>query len=596
MPINKGHLLAYVDQILSFSNQYNYRCSESLCQALLNIADLPNGSVEFSVVHFLWAEALFHQGRLVECISVCDAVAESPEVRCKYLRCLCLFGNERYAECIESCKSLFEHLPVSPADSHVFGIAKEPPTAHSLYSLLANCFRKAGNLVECAFYSKLAFCENSFDLITFERIVQHSFDKSITDSSVCIISEERLRPIECDFPPAVRDQLVSTPALEPESQSKRPRKSLGVPKGAPEKKPSFQKRLFPEAEENNPNIQAAPKFTQPSHPSSSFITQHSSLKRRYFSLLYHYRRKDYAACLLEIGDESQSLEASITPSMLSLVGCSLYENLFYDRARPFFEKIFTKFAPFSCDLQFYSSTLWHLRDTKALGTLTKHLMGANAQSDIAWICYGNYASLKKETSTSIKAFQRAIELNKDNANAHTLLAYEYLGTDELQKAVDSFLLSYKLFPSYKALFGISLAAMKQRQWEKAEKYLRKALDLNPTNSVIWYYLGMVCEEQDRNTEAISHYTQAIAADANNFTPRYKRARLLLQMGMLSDALRETQSLVELGDGEPSAYTLLGKVCRELGDAEGFSKYSAWGIAMPMHSEKKAPAETSDCVQ
>jgi anaphase-promoting complex subunit 3 len=56
----------------------------------------------------------------------------------------------------------------------------------------------------------------------------------------------------------------------------------------------------------------------------------------------------------------------------------------------------------------------------------------------SWCVVGNSFSLRREHETAVKFFERALQLDRSFAYAHTLCGHEYVCNEDLEKAIQSF--------------------------------------------------------------------------------------------------------------------------------------------------------------
>jgi anaphase-promoting complex subunit 3 len=72
-----------------------------------------------------------------------------------------------------------------------------------------------------------------------------------------------------------------------------------------------------------------------------------------------------------------------------------------------------------------------------------------------WITVGNCFSLQKEHENALKFFNRAIQLNSNNAYAYSLCGHEYVYNEDLQKAKKCFETALNLdLRHYNAWWGL----------------------------------------------------------------------------------------------------------------------------------------------
>ena len=99
-----------------------------------------------------------------------------------------------------------------------------------------------------------------------------------------------------------------------------------------------------------------------------------------------------------------------------------------------FEKM-RKLEPYRLEgLEYYSTCLWHLKKQRDLVYLSNHTLKQSLFAPETWCVVGNCYSLQKEHETALKFFQRAIQLNKNFAYAHTLCGHEYVSNEDFEKA------------------------------------------------------------------------------------------------------------------------------------------------------------------
>ena len=594
---NSDSILSFISQIHYFNDTYNWNNSERLCQVLLTIGSFAEPEQDQSlaeykqVLHFLWGHALFCLGRYRECLVVCQACPEY--LRCKFLRLLCLEKVEAFNECILEGQMLLQ----SPNEFCLFDILQarhSMPNQASILSLIGTCYAKLGHSFEASKYFKLAFDANSFDLTAFADIVQREKGKEgFVVCNICTGEDEGAFDAATNSPASSVNKRLSLSSVNASirgstrvtrfssmqmgiSQGSTPKKSKT---SSPSPKKTFQRKLFDSIEENIANNQSSVESSPKKHSKlEAFFPSFQS----FFSFYLLFLRKDYKKCV-EFLQEQQEIRPRVpfpnTPLFLSIAATSCYESLLYEKAKEYYEHLTAAFPHFLSEILFYSSTLWHLKDQKSLETLGNFCLESNAQSHVSWICLGNLHSLRKNSSEALKALQKAASLARYCSYTHILIGYEHLANNELNNSVASFLASYKLTPDYKALFGISLVAIKESQWEKAEKYLLKAHSMNSKSSVLAFYLGLVYENLERLEEAFKFLNISIELDSSSFATRFKRARLLYKMKQFKSSLGETLELSRLNSSEPAVYLLLGRIYKELGDSAASVKYFTWGTSM-----------------
>lgn len=584
----------FISQINLFNDLYRFENSEKLCQIILTACSFEDEPEFKQAIHFLWAHSLFSLQRYKECIVVCDKI---DYLRCKYLKAVCLERLDRLLECVEECNLLLGSyfVPNNPRAvgkglNEILYPKYAMPNENVVHSMLASCHRRLGHQFDYSKHSKSAFKLNSFDIESFLSIVQNGFDKTISTAELCTTSPSGcVIPVETCPSPATQIALSVNKRLSLDG-SNSPQKRPEPPRCSPKMttrgsststescKKSFQRKLFETAEENLSNNQSIDEIYVPKN-SAGFRNSQFFTYESFFSFYGWFIRKDYQECLKFVEQRIKYKGISSSPLECLLIANVYYENLNYEKAREYFELIMRDFPHFLHEILYYSSTLWHLKDLRGLEYLSKFLLESDKQSEITWIATGNMYSAKKLPDSAIRSFQKAISLNPSCSYAFILMGYEYLAGEDLSKSISAFLESYKLNADYKSLFGISLVAIKECQWDKAEKYLLKASTLSPKNSVLHYYLAIVYESMDRLQESCAAYSKSIEFDPSNITAKFKRARLLFKMHDLKHSLMESLSLVSQDSSEPAVFLLLARIYKEMGDLQNSIKYFTWGTSL-----------------
>jgi tetratricopeptide (TPR) repeat protein len=120
-----------------------------------------------------------------------------------------------------------------------------------------------------------------------------------------------------------------------------------------------------------------------------------------------------------------------------------------------------------------------------------------------------------------------------------------------------------------ALAHSSLGAVYQRRGElvAAEEHYRAALGAEPRLTAARYNLALLLESQGRVDEAIAEYRQTIASDPEHVDARNNLGNLLASGGRFREALVQYRGVIELRPDHALAHNNLGNVLRSLGRLE-----------------------------
>ena len=198
-----------------------------------------------------------------------------------------------------------------------------------------------------------------------------------------------------------------------------------------------------------------------------------------------------------------------------------------------------------------STTLWHLKRDKELCALAQRVVEVDKMAPEVWCVVGNSFSLQREPETSIKFFERALDISPSFAYAHTLCGHEYVSNEDLERAVTSYRKAIKCNDRhYNAWWGLGAVFTRQERYDMAEYHFRRALQINPSSSVLRCYLGMTLHYQgvgnpSKAVKSIQVLTDASRADTKNAQLRFQLAHALVAVGNLEEARKELKLLIEL---------------------------------------------------
>jgi TolB-like protein/Flp pilus assembly protein TadD len=164
---------------------------------------------------------------------------------------------------------------------------------------------------------------------------------------------------------------------------------------------------------------------------------------------------------------------------------------------------------------------------------------------------------EKTIKSAIKQFEKAISLDPEFALAHAGLAYAWLLLPEYSVTVDAkqsrdtsnaaIARALELdpeLPSGLAFKGWSKMAH-EYDWATAEQLLRRALELQGTNSDALHWLSHVLSWQGRHEEAIATARQAVEIDPYSPLMNMNLAYILMDDGQFDETSKFRQRTLEL---------------------------------------------------
>ena len=161
----------------------------------------------------------------------------------------------------------------------------------------------------------------------------------------------------------------------------------------------------------------------------------------------------------------------------------------------------------------------------------------------------------RDIAGAIGDFQEVLRRAPDHYEAHLYLAHCYLSDARMKDAKAELLICQQLHPDrIEPLVGLASCALEERDYDRAQELLNRALDIDSASVYVLVTLGDLNLRRERFGEAIRYFREALKLD-----PREKGARL-----KLAQALRRTGQGAEAKEQERIYEALL----REQAERDG----------------------------
>jgi tetratricopeptide (TPR) repeat protein len=161
--------------------------------------------------------------------------------------------------------------------------------------------------------------------------------------------------------------------------------------------------------------------------------------------------------------------------------------------------------------------------------------------------YGVSLNEAGQIDESIKAYQRAIELDKHYSDPLSNLAVAYCLKDEVDKAIDSLKAALNICPNYpEAYNNLGTLLIKKKQYDEAERMLNSAIELRAYYGKAYYNLGRLYLEKNQQETAWSYFKKAVEADLDTPEGFYTFAQMSMRLKKYPEAAKAFELAVERG--------------------------------------------------
>ena len=161
---------------------------------------------------------------------------------------------------------------------------------------------------------------------------------------------------------------------------------------------------------------------------------------------------------------------------------------------------------------------------------------------------------------------KALQIDPSSAEAHAALGYAWHYDWRWADAEKEFRRAIELNPSYSMvrIWYANLLMSRSRMREAVEQvYVGR--DLDPFSLIVNTNVGWVLDYAGRPDEAIAHLTQTLALDSTYVQARWRLAAALMSAGRLSEARDQGRYLVTMSDSSSPALTLLAIIDANAGN-------------------------------
>lgn len=337
--------------------------------------------------------------------------------------------------------------------------------------------------------------------------------------------------------------------------------------------------------------------------------QPSSLEEL-FTLLNIMGKSYSHLCKFECQEALESLskiphQQADTGWVSAMLGRCHFELHDYHRAEACFDQMRKRAKYRTETLDFYSTTLWHLKKEVKLSVLGQTSHDLDKMCPETWIIIGNCFALQKEHDQALRFFRRAIQVDQQCAYAYTLSAHEYAANEDFEKAIAAFRHAIRINQRhYNAWFGLGNIYHRQERYEMAAEHYEKAVKINQRSAVIHCFLGITYYSENNHDLALKELKTATKLTPTNPMARFHLGKVLMAMKRYEEALVELKEANTIDPHEVSVYFTLGELYKRINrHSEALSMYTQALDVDPKHKKmikqaldslvKEPNADTSD---
>ena len=222
------------------------------------------------------------------------------------------------------------------------------------------------------------------------------------------------------------------------------------------------------------------------------------------------------------------------------------------------------------------------KDVKSLSNLLLDDTRRRAEAE-KWFnrAYDEYQ--KGNIETEIEYYNRAIELNPENAKAYNNRGLAYMNLEEYGTAIRDYNKAIELNSKFATAYynrGIAFSYLKG--YEKAISDYNKAIELNPESDAAYNNRGLAYKNLKEYEKAISDYNRAIELNPESDAAYNNRGIAYEDLKEYEKAISDFNRAMELNPEDADAYNNRGEAYRNLKEYE--KAISDFNRAMELNSD------------
>jgi Tfp pilus assembly protein PilF len=164
---------------------------------------------------------------------------------------------------------------------------------------------------------------------------------------------------------------------------------------------------------------------------------------------------------------------------------------------------------------------------------------------------------------SVVLFERALAVTKDNAMAHSSLAYALYDRGQVDRAVEECEAAIRIAPDMgEAQSNLVQGYLAQGRMEEAAARTREALRLRPNDARTHVNAGLIARMEGRDDDAMSSFREAIRLDPDEQPAHLNYGAILVAHGRLDEAIVQFQEAVRLRPSDGRARKALAQTLEQ----------------------------------
>lgn len=154
---------------------------------------------------------------------------------------------------------------------------------------------------------------------------------------------------------------------------------------------------------------------------------------------------------------------------------------------------------------------------------------------------------------AIALFQKVIEKDPDNVEAHYNLALSLLRSGKQEEAIALLEKVKEMKPDMMETYlALGECYFNKGENDKAVSYFEKALEIDPNNAEVYYNVGIIHYKNDRTDDAVKNFLASKSLDPEYAPTYYQLGLAYIKKGEMDKAIQNLEMFLEKDPDSPQA--------------------------------------------